>query len=90
MKSSIRAQPEHFILHVGINDLISDSAPTEVPRKVFDIAGRLKSGTCDVTISELIIRMENRDLDKKRIEINTLKKRTLSLLIMVKESRIII
>ena len=65
--SSTRAQPDHFILHFGINDFISDSAPTEVPRKVFDIAGRLKSDTCDVTISELIIRMGNRDLDKKRM-----------------------
>ena len=71
MKLSIRAQPDHFILHAGTYDLISDSAPTEVARKVFDIAGRLKSDTCDVTISELIIRMDNLDLDKKRIEVNT-------------------
>ena len=54
-KPSIRAQPDHFILHVATNDLISDSIPTEVARKVFDIAGRLKSDTCDVTISELIV-----------------------------------
>ena len=73
VKPSIRAQPDHFILHVGTNDLISNSTPTEVARKVFDRAGRLKSDTCDVTISELIIirrrmirimiRMDNSDLD---------------------------
>ena len=55
VKPSIRAQTDHFILHVGTNDMISDSTPTEVARKVFDRAGRLKSDTCDVTISELII-----------------------------------
>ena len=53
-KPSIRAQPDHFIRHVGTNDLISDSTPTEVARKIFHIPGRLKSETCDVTISELI------------------------------------
>ena len=36
VKSSIRAQPDHFILHVGTNDLILDSTPTEVAREVFD------------------------------------------------------
>ena len=70
-KPSIRAQPDHFILHVGTNDLISDSTPTEVARKVFDIARRLKSDTCDITFSELIIRIDNPDLDKTRIEVNT-------------------
>ena len=59
------------ILQVGTNDLISNSTPTEVARKVLDIAGRLKSDTCDVTIAELIIRMDNLDLGKKRIEVNT-------------------
>ena len=95
VKPSIRAQPDHFILHVGTNNLISDSTPTEVTRKVFDIAGRLKSDTCDVNISELITRMDNPDLDKKRIEVNThlkemCKEKNISLLIMVKESRLII
>ena len=69
VKPSIRAQTDHFILHVWTNDLISDSAPAEVARKVFDMAG--KSDTYDVTISELIIRMDNPDLEKKRIEVNT-------------------
>ena len=36
VKSSILAQPDHFILHVGTNDLILDSTPTEVAREVFD------------------------------------------------------
>ena len=59
------------ILQIGTNDLISNSTPTEVARKVLDVAGRLKSDTCDVTIAELIIRMDNLDLDKKRIEVST-------------------
>ena len=75
VKPSIRTKPDHFILHVATKDLISDSTPTEVARKVFDIAGRLKSDNCDVTISELIIRIDNPDLDKKRTEVNTHLKR---------------
>ena len=71
VKPSIRAQPDHFIGHVGTNDLISDSTPTEFARNIFNMPGRLKSDTCHVTISELIIRMDNPDLDKKRTEVNT-------------------
>ena len=49
-------------------DKVIDKLLEKLERR--DKAGKLKSDTCDVTISELIIRMENPDLDKKRIEVN--------------------
>ena len=38
MKPSIRLQPDHFIAHVGTNDLIWNTSSNEITRKVVDIA----------------------------------------------------
>ena len=41
MKPSIRLQPDHFIAHVGTNDLIWNTSSNEITRKVVDVAEKL-------------------------------------------------
>ena len=38
MKPSIRAKPNHFILHTEINDFILNAPPDEIARTIIDLA----------------------------------------------------
>ena len=71
--SNIRTRADHFILHVGTDGLISNTPPNEIARKVLDIAEKLKSEKCDVTISEIILRTDKPDLNQKESQ-HTLKR----------------
>ena len=51
MKPSIRAKPNHFIFHVGTNDLNSKRTPDEIAKTIIDLASELKSEKSDVSIS---------------------------------------
>ena len=51
MKPSIRAKPNHFIFHVGTNDLTSKRTPDEIAKIIIDLASELKSEKSDVSIS---------------------------------------
>ena len=53
MKSWIRAKPNHFILHVGTNDLNSDRPPDEIAKTIIDLASELTSEKFDVSISSI-------------------------------------
>ena len=68
---SIRTQPDHFILHVRTNDSTLNTPPNEVTRRVVDIAEKFKFEKCYVKISEIILRTDKTDLNKKGNEINT-------------------
>ena len=43
MTPSIRAKPNHFILHVDTNDLNSNRPPDEIATNIIDLASELKS-----------------------------------------------
>ena len=51
MKPSIRAKANHFILHVGTNDLNSKRTPDEIAKISIDLASELKSEKSHVSIS---------------------------------------
>ena len=51
MKPSIQAKPNHFILHVGTNDLNSNRPPDEIAKAIIDLALELKSEKPGVSIS---------------------------------------
>lgn len=51
--------------------LISNTPPNEIATKVVDVAEKLKSEKCDVTISEIILRTNKPDLNKKGNVVNT-------------------
>ena len=57
MKPSIRAKPNHFILHVGTNDLNSNRPPDEIVKAIIDLASGLKSEKSGVSISLIIMRV---------------------------------
>ena len=71
VKPSVRRMPDHFILHVGTNDLVSNIPPNEIASKVVDLAKQLKSENSDVSVSEIILRTDKPDLSKKGKEVNT-------------------
>ena len=54
MEPSIRAKPNHFILHVGINDLNSNIPADEIAKVIIDLASELKSEKSGVSISSII------------------------------------
>ena len=65
VKPSVRNSPDHFILHVGTNDLSSDKSPEEIARSIIDLATSIKNN------SNIIIRVEDKKLEEKRCEVNS-------------------
>ena len=56
LKPSLRENPDHFVLHVGTNDLDSDRSPDLIAKSIVDVASSLKTDKHDVTISNIITR----------------------------------
>ena len=59
LKPSLRENPDHFVLHVGTNDLDSDRSPDLIAKSIFDVASSLKTNKHDVTISNIITRNDS-------------------------------
>ena len=70
VKPSVRSSPDHFILHVDTNDLSSDKSSEEIARSIIDLATSIKSENHDVSISNIIIRADDKKLEEKRCEVN--------------------
>ena len=70
MKPSLRNPPDHFILHVGTNDLGSDKSPTEIGESIINLACQLKNEKHDVSVSTIIIRADDKKLNDKGIQVN--------------------
>ena len=70
VKPPTRNTPDHFILHVVANDLSSDKSPEETARSIIDLATSIKNEKHDVSISNIIIRADDKKLQEKRCEVN--------------------
>ena len=70
VKPSLRSNPDHFILHVGTNDLLSDKSSEEIARSIIDLATSIKNEKHDVSISKIIIQADDKKLEEKRCEVN--------------------
>ena len=70
MKTSLRNPPHHFILHVGTNDLSSDKAPQKIAELIIDLACQLKNEIHDVSISTIILRTDDKNLNEKGIQVS--------------------
>ena len=70
-KPLVRSSPDHFILHVGTNDLLSNKSPEEIARSITDLATSIKNKKHDVSISNIIIRADDKKLEEKRYEVNS-------------------
>ena len=55
VKPSGRSSPDHFILHIGTNDLSSDKSPEEIDRSTIDLATSISNEKHDFSIFKIII-----------------------------------
>ena len=67
VKPLVRSSPDHFILHVGTNDMSSDKSPKEIARSVIDLARSIKNEKHDVSISNIIIRADDKKPRRKEV-----------------------
>ena len=56
IKPSLREKPDHIVLHVGTNDLVSDRLPDFIAKSIVDVASSMKNENHDVTVSNIIAR----------------------------------
>ena len=70
MKPSLRENPDHFILHVGTNDLNTERSPELVPKSIVDLVTTLKGNSRDKSVSNIVVRTDNSNLNEKGCEVN--------------------
>ena len=70
MKPSLRENPNHFILRVGTNNLNTRRSPELIAISIVDLARTLKGNSRDVIVSNIIVRTDNSNLNKKGCEVN--------------------
>ena len=56
LKPSLRENTDHFVLHVGTNELGSHRSPDLIAKSIVDVASSLKTDKHDATISNIITR----------------------------------
>ena len=62
--------PDNCVLHVGTNDLISKRSPDMIAKSIADVASSLKSTSCDVSVSSIIVRKDTDELHERALERN--------------------
>ena len=67
---SQRENSDHYILHVGANDLCLDRSPELIAKSIIDLALTLKNESHDVSVSNIIVRNDSDTLNKKGCEVN--------------------
>ena len=85
MKPSLRESPDHFILHVGTNDLKTEISPELIAKSIVHLATTFEVNSRDVSVSNIEARGDNGNLNEKECEVNAhltemCKKRTLNLI----------
>ena len=56
--------PDHFILHVGTNDLSSEKSSMEIAKSIINLACRITNEMHDVSVSTIILRTDDKKLNK--------------------------
>ena len=69
-KPSLRENLDHFILHVGTNDLNTERSPELIEKSIADLATTLKGNSRDVSVSNIIARDDNSSLNETGCEVN--------------------
>ena len=72
IKPSQRENWDHYILHVGTNDLCLDRPPELIAKSIIDLALTLKSESDDASASNVIVHIDSDTLSKKRCEVNAI------------------
>ena len=71
MKPSLRKDSNHIILHEGTNGLILDRTLQEIATSIVNLASSIKGEYCDVSISNIILRIDNKKFSQTGQEVNT-------------------
>ena len=58
IKPVIRDKPDRIIVHVEVNDILSDKDAGDIAESIADLTMSAKSPTCDVSISNIITRKD--------------------------------
>ena len=66
VKPSVRSSRDHFILHVGTNNLSSDKSSEEIAIALTGLATSIKNKKHDVSIFNIIVRADDKKLEEKR------------------------
>ena len=70
MKPSLRNFPDHFILHVGTNDLSSEKSSMEIAESIINLACQFKNEMHEVSVSTIILQTDDKQLNDKEMEVN--------------------
>ena len=70
-KPSIRDKPDHFIIHIGINDLNSEMPSESIAESIVDLAISLNTESNDLSVSNIVLRTDNPLLNQKGYEVNS-------------------
>ena len=68
VQPTIRTNLDHIVIHIGTNDLSSNKESAEISRTIVDLALKLKSDICQVSILNLTTR--NIQYRKTALEVN--------------------
>ena len=68
VKPSLRENMDHFVLHMGTNDLNSDRSPELIAKSITDVGSSLKNDSLDVSISSIVVR--NDKFKEKATQVN--------------------
>ena len=71
VKPSVRSSQDHLTLHVGTDDLSSDKSLEETARSIIHLAPSIKDEKHDVSISNIIIRADDKKLEEKMCKVNS-------------------
>ena len=68
----LKNAPDNFVLHFGTNDLDSDKTTESIPNTIIDLAlaTLLKNDQHDLSISNIILRTDNTNLEDKGCLVN--------------------
>ena len=68
MKSSLCKNPNHFVLHIGTNDLNSNKSLELIAKSITDVGSSLKNDSHDVSISSIVV--TNDKFKEKAVQVN--------------------
>ena len=72
IKPSPRENSNHYILHVGTNELCLDRSPELIAKSIIDLASTLEIESHDVSVSNIIVRNDSDTLNKNGCEVNAI------------------
>ena len=68
VKPLVRSSSDHFIFHVGTNNLSLDKSSEEIARSIIDLTTSISNEKHDVSISNIKIRADNKKLEEKGVK----------------------